>query len=72
VKSDDVNVEVNETILLPHQAAGLWHHRGMAVKRELAGRAGQPSEDTGLELWDEAAGSNAVNGEPATPSLTRS
>ena len=44
----------------------MWHDRGVAVKRELAGRAGERGGDSGArELWTEAESSHAVSGDEA-------
>jgi RNA polymerase sigma factor (sigma-70 family) len=44
----------------------LWHDRGVAVKRELAGRAeGRSGEVAARKLWDEAKSSRAVAGDEA-------
>jgi RNA polymerase sigma factor (sigma-70 family) len=46
--------------------AAVWHDRGMAVKRELAGRAGSRLGDAAArDLWSEAEASQAVSGEEA-------
>jgi len=46
--------------------AAVWHDRGVAVKRELAGRAEERgSEAAAEELWNEAESSQAVSGEEA-------
>ena len=44
----------------------MWHDRGVAVKRELAGRAEGHSSDAAAEdLWNEAESSQAVSGDEA-------
>jgi RNA polymerase primary sigma factor len=44
----------------------VWHDRGVAVKRELAGRTGSRGGDAAArELWREAEGSQAVSGAEA-------
>jgi RNA polymerase sigma factor (sigma-70 family) len=44
----------------------VWHDRGMAVKRELAGRAGSRRGDAAAhDLWNQAEGSQAVSGDEA-------
>jgi RNA polymerase sigma factor (sigma-70 family) len=46
--------------------AAVWHDRTVAVKRELAGRAGGHGGDAAArELWVEAGGSQAVGGDEA-------
>src|SRR5256714_13150904 len=46
--------------------AAVWHDRGVAVKRELAGRAeGHGSDAAAKELWNEAESSRAVSGDEA-------
>jgi RNA polymerase sigma factor (sigma-70 family) len=46
--------------------AAVWHDRGVAVKRELAGRAeGRGSDAAAEELWNEAESSQAVSGDEA-------
>jgi RNA polymerase sigma factor (sigma-70 family) len=48
------------------RAAAVWHDRGMAVKRELAGRTEARGGDSAAEeLWDEAGSSPAVSGDEA-------
>jgi RNA polymerase sigma factor (sigma-70 family) len=44
----------------------VWHDRGVAVKRELAGRADERGGDSAArELWTEAESSHAVSGDEA-------
>ena len=44
----------------------MWHDRGVAVKRELAGRAVERGGDSAArELWTEAESSHAVSGDEA-------
>jgi RNA polymerase sigma factor (sigma-70 family) len=44
----------------------VWHDRGMAVKRELAGRIrNHGSDPAAKDLWNEAEGSQAVSGDEA-------
>jgi RNA polymerase sigma factor (sigma-70 family) len=46
--------------------AAVWHDRGVAVKRKLAGRAeGHGSDAAAEELWNEAEGLQAVSGDEA-------
>lgn len=47
-----------------HEA--VWHDRGVAMKRQLAGRTGSRGSDAAAqELWVEAEGSQAVSGDEA-------
>jgi RNA polymerase sigma factor (sigma-70 family) len=48
------------------RAGAVWHDRGVAVKRDLAGRAeGHDGDAVAEELWNAAGSSQAVSGEEA-------
>jgi RNA polymerase sigma factor (sigma-70 family) len=61
-----VQLTHSSLVAAPGREAAVWHDRGMAVKRELAGRAGSRRGDAAArDLWNEAEGSQAVSGEEA-------
>lgn len=46
--------------------AAVWHHRGVSMRRELAGRTGRRDSDAAArELWIEAESSQGVSGDEA-------
>jgi RNA polymerase sigma factor (sigma-70 family) len=62
-------VQLTQHDLLPGRVRGgtaVWHDRGVAVKRKLAGRAeGRGSDAVAEELWNDAESSQAVSGDEA-------
>jgi RNA polymerase primary sigma factor len=55
-----------DPVAATRRAAAVWHDRGVAVKRELAGRTGSHGGDAAAsQLWTEAEGSQAVSGDEA-------
>jgi RNA polymerase primary sigma factor len=55
-----------DPVAATRREAAVWHDRGVAVKRELAGRTGNHGGDAAAsQLWTEAEGSQAVSGDEA-------
>jgi RNA polymerase sigma factor (sigma-70 family) len=55
-----------DPVAATRREAAVWHDRGVAVKRELAGRTESHGGDAAAsQLWTEAEGSQAVSGDEA-------
>jgi len=64
--SEAVQLTHSSLAAAPRREATVWHDRGMAVKRELAGRAGsRRGEAAAHDLWNKAEDSQAVAGDEA-------